>query len=59
MSLYELLAICQLPAEEVDFDFFMEVMKNNELQVVGSKLTEEKKNCPEILPLAKQYIKKA
>jgi hypothetical protein len=29
--------------EEVDFDFFMEVLKNNELQVISRKLTEEDK----------------
>jgi len=27
--------------EEVDFDWFMEVLKNNELQVVSRKLTKE------------------
>jgi hypothetical protein len=29
--------------EEVDFDWFMEVLRNNELQVVSRKLTEEDK----------------
>ena len=29
--------------EEVDFDFFMEVLKNNELQVISRKWTEEEK----------------
>jgi len=27
--------------EEVDFDWFMEVLRNNELQVVSRKLTKE------------------
>ncbi|GBU29330.1 hypothetical protein R84B8_02894 [Treponema sp. R8-4-B8] len=27
--------------EEVDFDWFMEVLRNNELQVVSKKLTKE------------------
>jgi hypothetical protein len=27
--------------EEVDFDWFMETLKNNELQVVSRKLTKE------------------
>ena len=27
--------------EEVDFDWFMEVLENNELQVVSRKLTNE------------------
>jgi hypothetical protein len=27
--------------EEVDFDWFMEILKNNELQVVSRKLTKE------------------
>jgi len=27
--------------EEVDFDYFMEVLRNNELQVVSRKLTKE------------------
>ena len=27
--------------EEVDFNWFMEVLKNNELQVVSRKLTQE------------------
>jgi len=29
--------------EEVDFDWFMEVLDNDELQVVSRKLTEEDK----------------
>ncbi|MCL2044603.1 MAG: hypothetical protein FWG89_10740 [Treponema sp.] len=29
--------------EEVDFDLFMEILKNNELQVVSRKWTEEEK----------------
>jgi len=29
--------------EEVNFDLFMEVLKNNELQVVSRKWTEEEK----------------
>ena len=29
--------------EEINFDFFMEVLKNNELQVVSKKWTEEEK----------------
>jgi len=27
--------------EEVDFDWFMEILRNNELQVVSRKLTKE------------------
>jgi hypothetical protein len=27
--------------EEVDFDWFMEVLRNNELQVISRKLTKE------------------
>ena len=29
--------------KEVDFDLFMEILKNNELQVVSKKWTEEEK----------------
>ena len=29
--------------EEVDFDWFMELLRNNELQVVSRKWTEEEK----------------
>ena len=29
--------------KEVDFDLFMEIQKNNELQVVSKKWTEEEK----------------
>ncbi|MDR0312101.1 MAG: hypothetical protein LBI14_00740 [Treponema sp.] len=29
--------------EEVDFDWFMEVLRNNELQVVSRKWTQEEK----------------
>jgi len=29
--------------EEVDFDWFMEVLRNNELQVVSREWTEEEK----------------
>ena len=29
--------------EEINFDLFMEVLKNNELQVVSKKWTEEEK----------------
>jgi len=33
--------ICLDTKEEVDFDWFMEVLRNNELQVVSRKLTKE------------------
>jgi hypothetical protein len=45
--------------EEVDFDWFMEILRNNELQVVSRKWTEEeKKELSRDIAACKAIIKK-